>query len=184
MEANRIFWFKNSSVYKWPDTVPFQWLSNIPCVPHLLCPFICQWLFRLLLCPGYCKSCCSEHWDTCVFLSCIFSGHMPRSGVVGSWGVSFFGDCLITNTTFSLIGLFRLSVSPQVSLGRLYVSRNLSVSYRLPVFLACKSYWSLKTLFISVLSVVRPLFRFWFWSSIFRLANVCQFCLFFQKTNC
>ena len=55
LEANRILWFKNSSVYKWPSTVPFQWLSNISCVLHLLCPFICQWLFRLLLCPGCCK---------------------------------------------------------------------------------------------------------------------------------
>lgn len=36
MEANRIFWFKISSIYKGPNTVPFQWLSNIPCVSHLL----------------------------------------------------------------------------------------------------------------------------------------------------
>ena len=32
-------------------------------------PVICRWTFRLLLCPGYCKYCCSEHWGTCVFLS-------------------------------------------------------------------------------------------------------------------
>ena len=36
MEANRIFWFKISSIYKGPSTVPFQWLSKIPCVSPLL----------------------------------------------------------------------------------------------------------------------------------------------------
>ena len=25
------------------------------CVPHCLYPFICQWIFRLIPCPGYCK---------------------------------------------------------------------------------------------------------------------------------
>ena len=37
--------------------------------PHLLYPFLCWWTFRLLPCPGYCKQCCSEHWDTHVFLN-------------------------------------------------------------------------------------------------------------------
>ena len=23
-----------------------------------------RWMSRLLLCPGYCKQCCDEHWDT------------------------------------------------------------------------------------------------------------------------
>ena len=28
---------------------------------------ICRWTSRLLPCPGYCRSCCSEHWGACVF---------------------------------------------------------------------------------------------------------------------
>ena len=33
-------------------------------VSHLLYPFICQWIFRLLPCPGYCEYCCNEHmWN-------------------------------------------------------------------------------------------------------------------------
>ena len=31
-------------------------------VPCLLFPSLCQWIFRLLPCLGYCKCCCSEHW--------------------------------------------------------------------------------------------------------------------------
>ena len=38
-------------------------------VPQLLYPFICLWTSRLLPCSGYCKQCCNEHWDTCVFFS-------------------------------------------------------------------------------------------------------------------
>ena len=39
------------------------------CVPQILDPFICQWASRLLPCPSYCKQCCSEQWDTCVFFN-------------------------------------------------------------------------------------------------------------------
>ena len=28
----------------------------------------CWWTFRLLLCLGYCKQCCSEHWGACFLL--------------------------------------------------------------------------------------------------------------------
>ena len=34
-------------------------------VPQLLYPFICWWTSRVLLCPGYCKQCCSKHCGTC-----------------------------------------------------------------------------------------------------------------------
>ena len=34
------------------------------CVPQLPYPFVCRWTSRLLLCPGYCKQCCDEHWGT------------------------------------------------------------------------------------------------------------------------
>ena len=35
-------------------------MSSLP----ILYPFLCQWTFRLFLCPGYCKLCCNEHWGT------------------------------------------------------------------------------------------------------------------------
>ena len=49
----------------------FLWLIIFHCiyVPRLLYPFICQWSFRLLPWPGYCKECCNEHWGACVFLN-------------------------------------------------------------------------------------------------------------------
>ena len=36
-------------------------------VLHLLHPFICWWTFRMLLCLGHCKQCCSELWSACMF---------------------------------------------------------------------------------------------------------------------
>ena len=38
-------------------------------VPRLSYPFICWWTSRLLLCPGYYKQCCDEHWGTYVSFS-------------------------------------------------------------------------------------------------------------------
>ena len=66
----------------------FSWLSNIPLpyVPQLLYPFICQWTSSLFLCSSFCKQCCNEQWDTCVFFSFDFQGYMPRSGIAGSYG--------------------------------------------------------------------------------------------------
>ena len=69
----------------------FLWLSNILLfyVPLLLYPFICRWTIRLLPCPGYCKSCCSERWGAC-FSILVFFGYKPRSGTDGSYGGSIF----------------------------------------------------------------------------------------------
>ena len=58
-------------------------------VPLLLYPFICRWTIRLLPCPGYCKSCCSERWGAC-FSILVFFGYKPRSGTDGSYGGSIF----------------------------------------------------------------------------------------------
>ena len=41
-------------------------------VSHLLYPFIPWWTFRLLLCPGYYKQCCNEHWGTCILSDHVF----------------------------------------------------------------------------------------------------------------
>ena len=43
-------------------------------VPQLSYPFICQWASRLLPCLSYCKQCCDEHWDTCVYFNSGFLG--------------------------------------------------------------------------------------------------------------
>ena len=42
------------------------------CISHLLCPFLWQWTFRLLPCPGYCKQWSSKHWGTCIRLDHVF----------------------------------------------------------------------------------------------------------------
>ena len=43
-------------------------------VPQLSYPFICRWSSRLLPCPGCCKKCCDEHWDTHVSFNSGFLG--------------------------------------------------------------------------------------------------------------
>ena len=48
------------SFYGW---VTFHYIH----VPHLLYPFLCWWIFRLLPCLGYCKQCCNEHWGAYIF---------------------------------------------------------------------------------------------------------------------
>ena len=32
----------------------------------------CWWTFSLLLCLGYCKQCCNEHWGGCILLGHVF----------------------------------------------------------------------------------------------------------------
>ena len=50
---------------KWPNSIPSYGRVMFHCmhVPHLY-PFISQWTFRLLLCPGCCKQCCNEHTNS------------------------------------------------------------------------------------------------------------------------
>ena len=58
-------------------------------VPCLLYPFLHWWTFCLFLCPGYCKSCYSEHWGACIFFELWFSlGVWP--GIAGSYSRSIF----------------------------------------------------------------------------------------------
>ena len=64
-------------------------------VPSLLYPFISWWTSRLLPCSSYCKQCCNEQWDTCVFLNFDFLGYLPRGRIAGSYGgfiSSFLSD--------------------------------------------------------------------------------------------
>ena len=46
-------------------------------IPHLLYPFLCWWIFKLLLHLGYCKQHCSEHWGACVLLNVFFLDICP-----------------------------------------------------------------------------------------------------------
>ena len=59
-------------------------------VPHLLYPFLCRWVLKLLPCLGYCKQCCRELWDACILHIIFFSGYMPRSGIAGLYSSSIF----------------------------------------------------------------------------------------------
>ena len=68
-------------------------MANIPLyiyIPYLLYPFICLWTFSLLLCLGYCKQCCYEHWDACIFFELEFSLDICRGGIARSYINSIF----------------------------------------------------------------------------------------------
>ena len=57
---------------------------------HLLCPFICQWTFRLLLCLDYREQCCNEYWVHVSFQIIVLSEYAPKSGIAGSYGNCIF----------------------------------------------------------------------------------------------
>ena len=60
--------------YKWHYFIHFNGSVIFRCiyVPHLLYPFLYQWISRLLSCLGYCKQCCNEHWGACILLDYVF----------------------------------------------------------------------------------------------------------------
>ena len=60
-------------------------------VPQLSYPFICWWTSRLLLCPGYYKQCCDEHWGTRVSFN---------SGFLSVYAQQW--DCLVISQFFFL----------------------------------------------------------------------------------
>ena len=57
-------------------------------VLQLSYPFVCQWTFRFLPCPGYCKQCYSEHWGKHVSFNSDPWLCAPSSGISGSYGSS------------------------------------------------------------------------------------------------
>ena len=117
-----------------------------------------------------------------LFLKCLVE--FPPGKPSGP-GLLVFGRFLITNSMSLLVmGLFKFSISSCFSFGSVYVSRNLSISSRLPISLAYNcSYYSLVIVLISaVLVVISPLsfylylsgsFPFSFWSN---WLVVYQFC--------
>ena len=52
--------------------------------------FICQWTLRLLPCLGYCESAAMNIKVHVSFWTMFFSGHMPKNGIMGSYGSSIF----------------------------------------------------------------------------------------------
>ena len=72
----------------------FVRLSNIPvCIyTSYLLPFICWWIFRLLLCLGYWNS-AAINIGMCVSFQIrifVFYVYMPSSGIAGSYGNTLF----------------------------------------------------------------------------------------------
>ena len=61
-----------------------DWIFHYVYVPQLSYPFICWWTSRLLLCPGYYKQCCNEHWGASVSF---------RSGFLGVYAQKW--DCWV-----------------------------------------------------------------------------------------
>ena len=52
---------------------------------HLLYPFLYQWTFNLLPCPGYCNSVAMNIWVHVCFWIMVFSGYVLRNGISGSY---------------------------------------------------------------------------------------------------
>ena len=52
--------------------------------------FICQWTHMLILCPGYCKYCCSDIGAHVSFQIVVFAGYMIRSRIAVSYNSSTF----------------------------------------------------------------------------------------------
>ena len=51
------------------------------CVPRLLFPFLCWWIFRLFPYFGYSKQCCNEHWGECILSGHVFPWICPGVGL-------------------------------------------------------------------------------------------------------
>ena len=99
-------------------------------MPHLLYPSLHWWTFTLFPCPGYCKEHGNELWGACLWIT-IFSGHMPRSGIAGSYVVLL----LVSWGIFLLF--FRLAVSvyiPTSSTGVFPFLHTLSSTHCLEIF--------------------------------------------------
>ena len=125
----------------------FLWLSNLPlyvyvyvcvcvcihiCVyiyiPHLLYPFIYPWTFRLLPCLDYCNYSAGMNIGMYVsFRIRVFSGYMPRCGIVRPYGNSIFS--FLTNFHTVLHSGFTDLHSHQQCRGFLYLHILSSIYY-------------------------------------------------------
>jgi len=71
--------------FLWLNSIPFVYMCHIFFIPSLV-----DGHFRLVAYLGYCEQCCSEHWGAYIFQIINLSGYMPRCGIAGSYGDSFF----------------------------------------------------------------------------------------------
>ena len=66
--------------------ISFFFYGSVIChciyVPHLLCPFLQQWTFRLLPCSSFYKQQCNEHWGTSILSNCGFLQVCPGVGLL------------------------------------------------------------------------------------------------------
>ena len=70
--------------YKWNYFILFDCWVILHCIyVPLLYPFLCWWTL-------VCFPVCIEHWVHISFQTMFFSGYMPRSGIVWSYGSSIF----------------------------------------------------------------------------------------------
>ena len=131
------------------------WFSQCVCpaTPHLLCPFLCQWTFRLLPCLGYCKQCCNEHWDICILLDHALSLDVcPRVGFQGHM-VALLLALWGTSILFSIVAVS--IYIPTNSTGELPSLQHLFlVSFLLITILACMRWY-----FIVVLTFISLILR-------------------------
>ena len=69
-------------------------------VPHLLYPFLCLWIFRLLLCPGNCKGAALSIGTHISFWIMVFSRYRPSNGIAGLYDSSIFCFLRSLHTVF------------------------------------------------------------------------------------
>ena len=94
-----------SRVTFWTPNIDGCATAHGACVPHLLCPLLCRRPFGLLLCPGYCEQCCSEHWG-----ACIFKLWFSRSVCPGVWLLGRMVLFLVLQGTFMLFSIEVVSI--------------------------------------------------------------------------
>ena len=97
------------SIDRWMDEDDVVFIHNgiiFHCiyVPQLLYPSICRWTSRLLPCSSYCKQCCGEQWDTCVF----FQFWFPQGICLG---VGLLGHMVVLFIVFKEISVLSVTVS-------------------------------------------------------------------------